>query len=638
MAKIKRAWDLEKEDLPYIMRPKRGVEKLKDSVCMSHRTVRVMSGDYITIFHCRWNGDVTSTQIEEGKYVVLGFHPQYYAVEEDTFKIERFIPHTLEFYIEHILGVYEGHGEPAPIVKKIDYSWIAEEQARVAERQKRRELERIAKQQATLIPQEVRHYLDLELLWDNGEAIAQQALVIHFDDGSQTAAQTDPLGKVWMEQIPTVNYKVELDTQSEEQQAAELRLEIKNLLTDIVSKEEAEAERHQNQQDDMGSFDNATAHMGAFMWGLWNWGKNSAIQLKEISDLVNPFVRLNNTYKAAYKAHLSSPGKNWINSFADHYQEAELKELTEALGFDPTAISMGKLAEAYELTNFIMEDDETQENLIQFGKDYVSAQDSIELAEMSAPVSIEIVLSAIITAMTAGAGAAFLGAKAAGKMSKLGQKLIKLGKKLKAIRLKQNQVGKLGDQKQKIVVKRPDPQNIGVPKEVGGGSIGSAKIIPNRVVLTKAERLEIQQTLQTRADGIRAELPKKLRGSGNTGVAQLDIPGLPAEMKAHSRINYPTDRDADGFVHLADESDWTFKPKAVDPDNVRVGTPDAYTRQWDTEFKILNDVASRLGDNRNATGSINLFTERMTCTSCTDVIFDFKDRYPNIQLNVFSGE
>ncbi|MGI3043495.1 deaminase domain-containing protein [Shewanella algae] len=50
-------------------------------------------------------------------------------------------------------------------------------------------------------------------------------------------------------------------------------------------------------------------------------------------------------------------------------------------------------------------------------------------------------------------------------------------------------------------------------------------------------------------------------------------------------------------------------------DNVRVGTPDAYTRQWDTEFKILNDVALRLGNNRNATGSINLFTERLTCTS-----------------------
>ncbi|WP_425289353.1 deaminase domain-containing protein [Shewanella algae] len=69
-----------------------------------------------------------------------------------------------------------------------------------------------------------------------------------------------------------------------------------------------------------------------------------------------------------------------------------------------------------------------------------------------------------------------------------------------------------------------------------------------------------------------------------------------------------------------------------------MGTPDAYTRQWDTEFKILNDVALRLGNNRNATGSINLFTERLTCTSCTDVIFDFKARYPNIQLNVFAGE
>lgn len=143
--------------------------------------------------------------------------------------------------------------------------------------------------------------------------------------------------------------------------------------------------------------------------------------------------------------------------------------------------------------------------------------------------------------------------------------------------------------------------------------------------MTKAERLEIRKRLQTRVDDIRTVLPKKLRGSGNVGVAQIDIPGLPTELKAHSRINYPTDRNADGFVHLADESNWIFEPKAVDPDNVKLGTPEAYTRKWDTEFKILNDVALRLESYKNPTGSINLFTERLTCTSCTDVIFDFKN-------------
>jgi len=177
--------------------------------------------------------------------------------------------------------------------------------------------------------------------------------------------------------------------------------------------------------------------------------------------------------------------------------------------------------------------------------------------------------------------------------------------------------------------------------EDGNGFVFGAegrKGVPNTKVLTKAERLEIQKALQARVDDIRADLPKKLRGSGNVGVAQIDIPELPIELKAHSRVSYATDKGADGFVHLADESDWVFKPMAVDPDNVRVGTSNAYTRQWDTEFKILNDVALKLGDNRDATGSINLFTERLTCTSCTNVIFDFKDRYPNIQLNVFAGE
>ena len=131
----------------------------------------------------------------------------------------------------------------------------------------------------------------------------------------------------------------------------------------------------------------------------------------------------------------------------------------------------------------------------------------------------------------------------------------------------------------------------------------------NTNILSKAQRLKIQQALQNRVDEIRSVLPKKLKGSGNVGVAEVDIPGLPSEFKAHSRINYATDKGSDGFVLLREQSEWTFQPKKVAPDNVTVNTPDSYLRQWDTEFKILDDIAYRLGDNPGATGTINLFTE-----------------------------
>ncbi|MDP5275905.1 deaminase domain-containing protein [Chengkuizengella axinellae] len=59
-----------------------------------------------------------------------------------------------------------------------------------------------------------------------------------------------------------------------------------------------------------------------------------------------------------------------------------------------------------------------------------------------------------------------------------------------------------------------------------------------------------------------------------------------------------------------------------------------YLRSSDTEYKILNDIADRLGDNTEATGNIKLFTELDTCASCNNVISEFADKYSNIEIEV----
>ncbi|MFJ7744613.1 deaminase domain-containing protein [Peribacillus sp. NPDC097295] len=40
-------------------------------------------------------------------------------------------------------------------------------------------------------------------------------------------------------------------------------------------------------------------------------------------------------------------------------------------------------------------------------------------------------------------------------------------------------------------------------------------------------------------------------------------------------------------------------------------------------YKILNDIAFRLGENNQAIGNIKLFIELDTCDSCSRVIADF---------------
>lgn len=138
---------------------------------------------------------------------------------------------------------------------------------------------------------------------------------------------------------------------------------------------------------------------------------------------------------------------------------------------------------------------------------------------------------------------------------------------------------------------------------------------------------------------LRSQLPSKLKKSGNFGYAEVDIQGInKKEFFAHSSVNESTDKGAISGISLKPQGEPAFNAKKVDPDNVRIDTPEAYLRDYDTEYKILNDIASQLAGNKNAKGTINLFTERLTCQSCSDVILAFRREYPNITVNVLTND
>jgi hypothetical protein len=62
----------------------------------------------------------------------------------------------------------------------------------------------------------------------------------------------------------------------------------------------------------------------------------------------------------------------------------------------------------------------------------------------------------------------------------------------------------------------------------------------------------------------------------------------------------------------------------------------AMTRAFDSEVKILEDIAKDLPPDAN--GTISLYTERPPCLSCQSVIQQFQQRFPGINLNVTHGQ
>ena len=62
----------------------------------------------------------------------------------------------------------------------------------------------------------------------------------------------------------------------------------------------------------------------------------------------------------------------------------------------------------------------------------------------------------------------------------------------------------------------------------------------------------------------------------------------------------------------------------------------AMTRAFDSEVKLLEDIAKDLSE--DAKGRISLYTERKPCSSCDSVIQQFRKRFPNIIVEITSGQ
>jgi len=62
--------------------------------------------------------------------------------------------------------------------------------------------------------------------------------------------------------------------------------------------------------------------------------------------------------------------------------------------------------------------------------------------------------------------------------------------------------------------------------------------------------------------------------------------------------------------------------------------PPGHSRAYDTEYKILEEVALRYFQTPEVQGNINLWTEREPCASCYYAIEQFRRRFPNITLTV----
>lgn len=326
--------------------------------------------------------------------------------------------------------------------------------------------------------------IGLRFVWDNGESLGANLPYSLFpSSGNVMRGGLDARGSL-IQTIEGRGYQAQLLVDADvDIEITRARTELQAVLEEILAAERAEAARLQAIQDQRSTVSNylhrrLAAGKGFFLsaWGLIK-------TVKELSDLVSPFTAFSNALRSAWQAR-SSHGESWLAAYNRLFSAEQHRELVEALGFDPASITREQLAEAYELACFIHEDRQSKAILARFALDYAQAQNVEEVAEFSGGVLFEIILAALLVALTGGVGLAVRGAAS---VVRLGNVLKRLSTALKRARIKRGgQAQGSGTGAQTVEVERP--------AAVSPSPINALPLAPRRPVIVENDVIDRPRT------------------------------------------------------------------------------------------------------------------------------------------------
>ncbi|WP_240905184.1 deaminase domain-containing protein [Flagellimonas oceani] len=116
-------------------------------------------------------------------------------------------------------------------------------------------------------------------------------------------------------------------------------------------------------------------------------------------------------------------------------------------------------------------------------------------------------------------------------------------------------------------------------------------------------------------------------GGGNYGYLEGDIPNV--DINNNKMWESVSIEDAELETHIFD---------AVES----VGVSGSWVRITDSEYRMLNDLAKKLGGVKNQVndkieGTLKIVSENPYCTSCQGVIQQFSEMFPNIEIKLIDG-
>lgn len=334
--------------------------------------------------------------------------------------------------------------------------------------------------------------LDLVCIDADGSPAKDLPYTVTLSNGSQRKGTLDGEGKVHLTGLTPGAVTVEYQPDDNEAEINAIRNDISTALNEIIQSEKAESAEIQAEYEQKSALGQWWAEETAKARGVESAIAGFFSMLKEVNDLT-PMQQLINAHKVAWESWRYTDDRPYLQRFTDNLTESQFKDVIDVLGFDPRSITREKLAEAWATANFVWDDADTKTLLLQFAKDFISAQHKLEIMEGAGQAAGEIAIDILITALTLGAGATISAGrkvKLLEKFKKLGPMFEKLAETIKKRRKHKSKVGQTGseipEQLERPETIQPDTSNRKSQTPTPGLRIGDIESAPQYVKLASS--------------------------------------------------------------------------------------------------------------------------------------------------------
>ncbi len=171
------------------------------------------------------------------------------------------------------------------------------------------------------------------------------------------------------------------------------------------------------------------------------------------------------------------------------------------------------------------------------------------------------------------------------------------------------------------------------------------------------QNLNLYVDLNYSTDSIVKSNRKSYQG-GNVGIGIYNIEGIGQDVVfAHSRIHkgiISSDIESSfllknnwyKFAFIPEDNENRFSAKYVDKKNhmIEVYEPGYWLRNVDTEYKIIEYIYKLIMNNIDESkkdtleGEVHIYTELFCCPSCKEVVENFSNEFPNIEVNIYHSK